>query len=399
MAEENIAVTRFREYLRVNTMQPKPDYAGCAAFLKGYAEELGLEYAAYEPVAGKPVVVLTWRGSDPTLGAILLNSHTDVVPVSRARWTQDPFAATKLPNGDIVARGSQDMKCVGIGYLEAIRILKSQGVVPVRTVHSSFVPDEEIGGTDGMKAFIQTADFKALNVDFALDEGISHPDDAYKVFYSERTPWWITLTAKGSAGHGSQFIEPNATARLIRVLNKFLALRESEQRRLALGLKLDGSKYTLGDVTSVNVTMLNAGVQANVVPEVAKASVDVRVAPTVNLVEFKKLIRGWCDEEEIELTGMMPDFSGSTAADSSNKWWNVLSAVASQRSVKLEPEVFPAGTDSRFLRAIGLPALGISPIRNTPILLHDHDEFLNENTFLEGVSFYVDLIKQLVRTQ
>jgi len=32
--------------------------------------------------------------------------------------------------------------------------------------------DEEIGGVTGMKLFVKSDDFKALNLGFALDEGI-----------------------------------------------------------------------------------------------------------------------------------------------------------------------------------------------------------------------------------
>ena len=58
-------------------------------------------------------------------------------------------------------------------------------------------------------------------------------------------------------------------------------------------------------------------------------------------------------------------------------------------------EVFPAATDSRFLRAAGVPAIGFSPMRNTPILLHDHDEYIEESIFLEGIGVFVDVVKQM----
>jgi len=56
------------------------------------------------------------------------------------KWTYDPFSADKVKNGNIFARGAQDMKCVGIQYLEAVRQLMSKGVQLRRTVHISFVP-------------------------------------------------------------------------------------------------------------------------------------------------------------------------------------------------------------------------------------------------------------------
>jgi aminoacylase len=45
---------------------------------------------------------------------------------------------------------------------------------PNRTIHVSYVPDEEIGGLTGFYPFIQTKEFKDLNVGLALDEGNLH---------------------------------------------------------------------------------------------------------------------------------------------------------------------------------------------------------------------------------
>lgn len=42
--------------------------------------------------------------------------------------------------GNIYARGSQDMKCVGIQYIESIRRLKAAGTRLRRTIHMCFVP-------------------------------------------------------------------------------------------------------------------------------------------------------------------------------------------------------------------------------------------------------------------
>lgn len=49
--------------------------------------------------------------------------------------------------------------------------------------------DEEIGGGNGMKAFVHTDAFRALNVGFALDEGVASPTESFEVFYAERSVW------------------------------------------------------------------------------------------------------------------------------------------------------------------------------------------------------------------
>ncbi|MEQ2160921.1 Aminoacylase-1A, partial [Goodea atripinnis] len=64
-------------------------------------------------------------------------------------------------------------------------------------------------------------------------------------------------------------------------------------------------------------------------------------------------------------------------------------------NMTLDKEIFPAATDSRFIRAVGIPAIGFSPMNRTPILLHDHNEYLNERVFLNGVNVYERLIPAL----
>lgn len=81
-------------------------------------------------MSGKPCIVLTWEGSEPGRPSIMLNSHIDVVPVFPDQWDHPPFSAHKTDDGWIYGRGTQDMKCVGIWYMEAIRQLKKQNFVP-----------------------------------------------------------------------------------------------------------------------------------------------------------------------------------------------------------------------------------------------------------------------------
>jgi aminoacylase len=112
----------------------------CVKFLENQAKGLDLPIKIYHVVPKKPIVILTWVGTEPTLPTILLNSHMDVVPVFEDKWTHKPFSADIDEQNNIYARGTQDMKCVGIQYLEAVRRLKQQGVSLKRTLHLSFVP-------------------------------------------------------------------------------------------------------------------------------------------------------------------------------------------------------------------------------------------------------------------
>jgi aminoacylase len=141
-------------------------------FLKNLANELGLDFQVVIPVTPKkPVCILTWVGTRPELKSVILNSHMDVVPVFEEFWTHKPFSADIDDEGRIYARGSQDMKCVGMQYLGALRFFIRNNMKFKRTIHVTFVPEEELGGVGGMKDFVHQEAFKSLNVGVSLDEG------------------------------------------------------------------------------------------------------------------------------------------------------------------------------------------------------------------------------------
>ncbi|XP_059916988.1 aminoacylase-1A-like [Gadus macrocephalus] len=390
---EDPSVSLFREYLRLKTVHPEPDYDAALRFLDRIAEELDLPMKKIELFPRRVLTIMTWEGTNPALKSILLNSHTDVVPVYQEHWKYDAFTAVKDAEGNIYGRGAQDMKSVTIQYIQAIRRLKAEGSQPVRTVHLMFVPDEEVGGHKGMETFVTHPEFQKLNIGFALDEGLASPGEAFTVFYGERNPWWITIHCPGNPGHGSRFVENTAAEKLRSIINSFMDFRETEKQRLNMS-----QCFTLGDVTTVNMTMVQGGVAYNVIPAEMEVSFDLRIPPTVNLQGFEKQIKLWCKEAG---EGITYEFAQKhmnqnvTSTEESDPWWNAFSTTCKAMNMVLEKEIFPAATDSRFIRAVGIPAVGFSPMNRTPILLHDHNEFLNEQVFLSGIHVYQRLILAL----
>nr|XP_021201319.2 aminoacylase-1 [Helicoverpa armigera] len=388
--KNNPAVANFVEYLKIPSVQPNINYDDCVAFLKKQANGLSLAVKVYEIVPRKPIVIITWPGKDEKLGSILLNSHMDVVPVFENSWTHPPFSGHIDNDGKIFARGSQDMKCVGIQYLEAIRKMKAAGVQLKRTLHVCFVPDEEIGGHDGMEKFVHTKDFKDLNVAFALDEGMASPNQDFVLFNGERSIWQIHVHCTGQPGHGSLLLPNTAGEKLRFIIDKFMDMRAEQKRILESNPKL-----TIGDVTTINLTQVYGGVQSNVVPEKLTAVFDIRLSVTVNHVEFEAMINKWCKEAGDGVTFEFEQknpYVEVTKLDASNPFWVAFKSAADKLKLKLDCRIFPGGTDSRYVRDVGIPALGFSPMNNTPVLLHDHDEYLSADIFLKGIDIYVDLI-------
>ncbi|XP_020294472.1 aminoacylase-1-like [Pseudomyrmex gracilis] len=388
---DETAVENFREYLRIPSVQPDINYDACVEFITKQAKSLDLPVKIYHVDPKKPIVVLTWIGTQPDKSSILLNSHMDVVPVFEDKWTYPPFSAHMDEEGNIYARGSQDMKCVGIEYLEAIRRLKLKGVRCERTIHVSFVPDEEIGGVLGMRDFVHTEDFKALNVGFALDEGVSSPTECYYMFYGERSIWHVQVRCKGSLGHGSILLDNTAGEKLRVVIDRFMDFRAQERKKLGNPKEVTD----LGNVTTINLTKIWGGVQTNVLPEELNAMFDIRLAPTVDHDEFENTIKRWCEEAGPDVTYCFEEKNPkieNTKLDSTNPFWLAFKKTCDEMGAELKIGIFPGGSDSRFVRGVGTPAICFSPINNTKILLHDTDEYLNKNVFLKGIEVYTKII-------
>jgi acetylornithine deacetylase/succinyl-diaminopimelate desuccinylase-like protein len=68
---------------------------------------------------------------------------------------------------------------------------------PECSIYLTFVPDEEVGGS-GMAAVLESELYKNQlpGIALALDEGLASTNSVFSVFYGERLPWWVDVTAK-----------------------------------------------------------------------------------------------------------------------------------------------------------------------------------------------------------
>ncbi len=138
------------------------DEAKIQAFLSDYLSRLGLKvdlwesdwealkkHPGYIPVErgyeGRPNIVATWKGAGGGR-SILLNGHTDVIPVGNGEgWSDNPWSA-KVKDGRIYGRGSCDMKSGVASHILAVEFLKAAGIKLKGDVLINVVIDEEVSG-------------------------------------------------------------------------------------------------------------------------------------------------------------------------------------------------------------------------------------------------------------
>ncbi|KAH9503634.1 adenylate cyclase [Bulinus truncatus] len=138
------------------------------------------------------------------------------------------------------------------------------------------------------------------------------------------------------------------------------------------------------------------GVQPNVVPAELSATFDVRIPPTEDFDDLKEKLENWCKEAGPDVSmEFLQEGRDRDTVDVASPLWQAFKSACEKANVEIEPEIFPGGTDSRHFRKAGVKMIGFSPMNNTPVLLHDNNEFLNEQVFLKGIEVYREVIPAL----
>lgn len=138
------------------------DEAAVQKFVSEHMDKIGLDvdmwetdweelkkHPGYRPVArgyeNRPNIVGTYKGTGGGR-SLLLNGHTDVIPVGDGSgWTDDPWAAN-IRDGRIYGRGSADMKSGVASHILAVEFLKQLGLRTKGDVYVNVVIDEEVSG-------------------------------------------------------------------------------------------------------------------------------------------------------------------------------------------------------------------------------------------------------------
>lgn len=410
------ALATLQRYIRIDTSIPPGDVTKAADLLQGILEREGIPVKRYESGPGRSIVLARLKGAG-TAKPLLLLHHMDVVPVDRARWSRDPFAAD-IAEGKLWGRGAFDMKGAGVAQLYAFITLKRQQVPLARDVLLMAVPDEEIGGALGATWMLEHhfADFEP---EYVLDEGGFGSPDLFSpgrlvfgISVAEKKILWLKLTAEGVAGHGSQPHDQNPNNRLVRALARLLA----EPMPSSAFPVVDTFKERAGPLaankfnnaiqsSTISLTSLRSGVgdppKVNVIPSIAEATIDCRVLPgTTRDAWLKEVARRLGDPAiKIEVTYEGPD-PVVTSRDSA--FYRALESALRKRhpDAVVTPMIVPYGTDSNKLRPRGVKAYGFTPLvvpAAAVASMHGDAEFIPVDALAPAIEILFEAVAETVR--
>jgi acetylornithine deacetylase/succinyl-diaminopimelate desuccinylase-like protein len=348
--------------------------------------DAGLAPTVLESAPRRANTVVRIPGTDPAAPALLVHGHLDVVPAAAADWSFPPFAGD-VRDGAVWGRGALDMKEMDAMMLAFVRHLARTGLRPPRDIVMAFVADEEDTGELGAAFLVDKHPQLFDGVTAAISESGGHlvrlpgGGHLYPIAAAERGTAWMTVTARGTAGHGSRRNDDNALVKLAAAIGRIDAYQWPIRPVATVTALLDGLSEHLGrkvdpeDLSplgqaaqlleytlrnSVNPTMLSAGYKHNVIPGEATAKLDGRMLPSTETEFFETVDallgneithEGKCNAP-VSADHRSPEFAAMRAA-----------LRAHDPEALVLPFCMSGGTDAKSFARLGIPGYGFVPGR------------------------------------
>lgn len=384
----------------------------------------------------------TWPGRNPKLKPIMLIAHLDVVDIADPdAWTHEPFSGA-VSKGFIWGRGTLDDKVSVLGILEAVERLLVEGYAPERTLYLGFGHDEEVGGS-GAQAIAQYLKGQEIELAYVLDEGSYIIEEALPglkaplalVGISEKG--YVTLELEvqlPAGGHSSMPPRQTAIGLLSSALYKldqqpFPAKIEGPLRQMFryAGPEMDpafkmifANLWLTGGLikkqfsaapasnallrTTTAPTIIRAGLQENVLPTNARATINFRIIPGETSQSVLERVRTIAGSEYLTVR-TLPDGihnNPSPVASTESFGYQVLSRTIREvfPEVVVAPNLTIGATDVRHYTEVSDNLYRFLPFQLQQADLsriHGSNERIATEQYKKAICWYVQLIRNSCR--
>lgn len=302
---------------------------------------------------------------DETKPSILLNSHHDTVRPNKG-YTIDPFSPIE-ENGKLYGLGSNDAGGSLVSLLATFIYFYNQQNLNFNLIIAA-TAEEEISGLNGIEALLNHASFAIPLLKKGLQFGIVGEPTLMNMAIAEKGLLVLDCTVKGKAGHAAREEGENAIYKAIKDIAWFSSY------------KFDRISDLIGPV-KMTVTIINAGVQHNVVPHLCKFTVDIRLNELYSHEELMTIIKQHVQcEIEARSTRLRSTF---IPADHP--------IIKAGLDLGCTYYGSPTTSDKALLP---FPAVKIGP--GDSARSHIADEFIYTSEIKDGIAFYIQLLKKIL---
>jgi acetylornithine deacetylase len=303
--------------------------------------------------------------SKPTL---LLNSHHDTVKPN-PQYTKDPFVPA-IEDGKLYGLGSNDAGGCLISLVAAFVQFYPEKNLPHNIIIAA-TAEEEISGTNGIEMLLQDELFLATTNGLKNMTAIVGEPTLLNLAVAEKGLLVIDCTATGKAGHAAREEGENALYKAMKDIEWFRTFR------------FEKISPTLGPV-KLSVTVIETENKAhNMVPALCRFVVDIRVTDAYTHEEVLEIIQQHVNCALVPRSLRMR----STAIAPEHP--------LVQAGISLGKQVYGSPTCSD-KALMPFPALKCGP--GDSARSHTADEFIYLDEIEKGVSFYINLINGMMKT-
>ena len=323
------------------------------------AAEIIRDFLTREKIPFKTIDNNTWAFNKffskekPT---ILLNSHIDTVKPAKG-YTLDPF--TPVEDGDqLFGLGSNDAGGPLVSLLVAFIHFYHRDNLPFNLVFVASA-EEEISGRRGLEVVLP----RIAPVEFAI---VGEPT-RMEVAIAEKGLLVLDCYAHGKSGHTARNEGENAL---------YKAIDDIEKLR---NFKFEKVSNVLGEV-KVTVTMIEAGTQHNVIPDVCHFVVDVRTNEHYQNKDAAEIIANLI-ESEVKPRSVRLNSSGISEL-------HPFAVLTKSKGIRLYGS--PTTSDQAII-----PFLSVKMGPGDSARSHTADEFVYKSEILAGIERYIELLEEL----
>ncbi|MGL1891256.1 MAG: M20 family peptidase [Spirochaetaceae bacterium] len=380
-----------------------------------------------------------WKGENPESKPMLFMAHYDVVPIAEGTvedWTFPPFSG-EISDNYLWGRGSLDTKITLITSLESAELQLERGFSPKRDIYFAFGHDEEITGVEGAKYIVEYLKEQNIKFELILDEGGIVSTDNIKgldkpvalIGIAEKGYADIEITIKGEGGHASMPPVSTSVGQMAKVITNLeknqMPLKITTPVKLFLstiGPRLGNlnriilgnlwifkpifinifSKTTSGNAmlrTTTAVTMAQGSNAANVLPQIAKATINYRITPGDSIDGVLKHIKNVNKSLNLDVKVLQGN-EPSTISSIETEAYNTLSTIIKNvfEDVYITPYLVMARTDASFYGELSNSVYRFAPIvlsSSELSTIHNTNERVSLDNIERAVRFYIHLIKEL----
>jgi acetylornithine deacetylase/succinyl-diaminopimelate desuccinylase-like protein len=438
-AHQQIARDIYEELIEINTGVTTGNITTAAVAMARRFRDAGIPEADIfvgGPRPEKHNVVARIRGRSSARKPILLLAHLDVVEALKSDWSPDldPFVFTER-DGYYYGRGTADDKAMAAIFVANVFRMKREGYVPDRDIIIALTADEESGPANGVDWLLKNHRDK-VDAALVINEGgggvLRNGEPLFNaVQATEKITTNFTLRVTNRGGHSSVPRADNAITALADALSKvgrhqfpiqlndvtrafFSKTAEIERREMERAMKAlvanpadalaaaviaADPRYSAMLRTVCVATMLSGGHATNALPQLAEANINCRLYPTDTATRVRDELARIIGDTTVQVI-IRSQRPASPPSPLLPEVMEPVTRITREMfgDIPVIPTMSTGATDSRFFRALGVPAFGVSGLFSDPTVdarAHGRDERMRVRSFYEGQEFLYRLTKAL----